>query len=167
MKLKNIRKVWYFVLTMLISYTMLYYLNPIAFNNTINFFLKIIKNILPLFVIIFFLMIIMNFFVTAKLITKHFKDKKIKAWFYSIFFGVISTGPIYMWYPLLKTAHHKGVNHGLISCFLYNRAIKIFLFPIMIFYFGIKYILILSTLMIIMSVIQGITINKLLKEEGS
>ncbi len=165
MKIKNISKAWYFVLIMLIIYSALYFLNPNLFNKSINFFTNIIIKIIPIFILIFFLMIIMNFFVTTKTITKHFKDKKIKAWFFAIISGIISTGPIYMWYPLLKNAQEKGVSHGLISCFLYNRAIKIFLIPIMIFYFGIKYILILSVLMIIMSIIQGITINKFLGEK--
>ena len=162
-KLKNISKAWYFVLIMLIVYAILYCFNLSAFYNAINFFLKIIKTILPLFLVIFVLMILMNFFITAKTITKHFRGKKIRAWFYAIFFGIISTGPIYMWYPLLKSAREKGVSHGLISCFLYNRAIKIFLLPMIVFYFGFKYFLILSVLMIFVSVIQGITINKLME----
>jgi len=165
LKLKNISKAWYFVLIMLIIYSTLYFLNLSSFNKSINFFLNLLNKIIPIFILIFSLMILMNFFVTTKTITKHFKDRKIKAWIFAIFSGIISTGPIYMWYPLLKSAHHKGVSHGLISCFLYNRAIKIFLIPIMIFYFGIKYILILLILMIIMSVIQGITINKFLRKE--
>jgi len=164
-KLKNISKAWYFVLIMLITHITLYFFNTQAFNKSINFFLNLLNKIIPIFILIFFLMVLMNFFVTTKIITKHFKDKKIKAWIFAILSGIISTGPIYMWYPLLRNAREKGVSHGLISCFLYNRAIKIFLIPIMIFYFGIKYILILSVLMIIMSIIQGITINKFLGEE--
>jgi len=79
--------------------------------------------------------------------------------------GMLSTGPIYMWYPLLADLRNRGLNYGLIACFLYNRAIKIPLLPIAIFYFGWKYIIILSFVMIFISIIQGILINKLLNVE--
>jgi len=57
----------------------------------------------------------------------------------------------------------KAIAGVLIACFLYNRAIKIPLLPIAFFYFGWKYVLILSFIMIIMSFIQGILINKLME----
>jgi len=76
---------------------------------------------------------------------------------------VLSTGPIYMWYPLLADLKNKGLSYGLIACFLYNRGIKITLLPIAIFYFGWKYVLVLSLAMIFVSIIQGILLNKLIK----
>ena len=75
--------------------------------------------------------------------------------------GILSVGSIYMWYPLLKDLEEKGVEKGLIATFLYNRAIKIHLIPLMILYFSGKFILLLTILMIIASVIQGVIINKM------
>ncbi len=68
-----------------------------------------------------------------------------------------------MWYPLLADLKNKGLSYGFIACFLYNRAIKIPLIPLAIAYFSWQYILILSFTMIIMSVVQGILIDKLIK----
>jgi len=164
-KNKEKNKAKYFLLIVILIYIGLFFINYSAFIKSITFFINILEKMIPIIILIFFLMIIMNLFVTTKLITKHFQDKSIKAWIYSIFFGILSTGPLYVWYPLLKSAQNKGVSPGLISCFLYNRSIKIYLIPIMIFYFGVKYILILSIVMIIISVIQGITINKLLMKK--
>jgi uncharacterized membrane protein YraQ (UPF0718 family) len=110
-------------------------------------------------------MALTNYFVTPEFVIRHFKEKKIKKWFFVIIGGILSTGPIYVWYPLLANLKDKGLNYGLIACFLYNRAIKIPLLPVAIFYFGWKYILILSFVMIFMSVIQGIIINKLTEEK--
>jgi hypothetical protein len=45
-------------------------------------------------------------------------------------------GPIYAWYPLLKELREKGAANSLIAIFLGNRAVKPFLLPIMISYFG-------------------------------
>ena len=68
-----------------------------------------------------------------------------------------------MWYPLLADLKSKGLNSGLIACFLYNRAIKIPFLPLMIFYFSLKYVLILTVVMVFMSVIQALIINKFMK----
>ena len=48
---------------------------------------------------------------------------------------------------------------GLVAVFLYNRAIKIPLLPIMIFYFGTSFVTILAIYMVIASVIEGSTIE--------
>jgi len=44
---------------------------------------------------------------------------------------------------------------GLIAAFLYNRAVKIPLIPLMIFYFGIPFVVILTIYTIVASVVEG------------
>jgi uncharacterized membrane protein YraQ (UPF0718 family) len=161
-KAKNISSSWYFLIIVILIYLILFILNQNLFLQSLNFFYKIILKIIPIFAIVFILMAISNYFITPKFIIKHLKEKGIKKWFFVIVGGILSAGPIYMWYPLLGDLKNKGLNYGLIACFLYNRAIKIPLFPIAIFYFGLKYILILSGAMIIISIIQGILLNKLM-----
>ena len=162
-KLKQISGAWYFLIGMLIVYLCLFFIRQDLFFSSINFFYNIILKIIPVFILVFILMAITNYFITPKFIMKHLKEKGIKKWFFVIVGGILSTGPIYMWYPLLADLKNKGLNYGLIACFLYNRAIKIPLLPIAVFYFGWKYIIILSFVMIFISVIQGITINKLME----
>ncbi|MEA2074619.1 MAG: hypothetical protein U9O85_02630 [Euryarchaeota archaeon] len=53
----------------------------------------------------------------------------IKGWFLAISAGIISHGPIYIWYPLLKELRDRGMRSGLIAAFMYSRAIKIPLLP--------------------------------------
>jgi len=65
-----------------------------------------------------------------------------------------------MWYPLLADLKEKGMKNSLIATFLYNRAIKIPLIPITIYYFGIKLTIILTIYMIIFSIINGILVGK-------
>ncbi|MFW5847263.1 MAG: hypothetical protein ACOCUU_03850 [Nanoarchaeota archaeon] len=103
-----------------------------------------------------------NYFITPKFVMRHLGGKGIKKWFFIIIGGILSTGPIYMWYPFLADLKNKNLSYGLIACFLYNRAIKIPLLPIAIFYFGWQYILVLSIVMIFVSVLQGMLINKLM-----
>lgn len=162
-KLEQISGAWYFLIGMLIVYLFLFFIRQDLFSLSINFFYNIILKIIPVFILVFILMAITNYFITPKFVMKHLKERGIKKWFFVILGGILSTGPIYMWYPLLADLKNKGLNYGLIACFLYNRAIKIPLLPIAVFYFGWKYIIILSFVMIFISVIQGILINKLME----
>lgn len=162
-RLKQISGSWYFLISILIIYLILFLIKPNLFFSSISFFYDILLKIIPVFILVFVLMSLTNYFISPKFIMKHLGEKGIKKWFFIIIGGILSTGPIYMWYPLLADLKEKGLNYGLIACFLYNRAIKIPLLPIAIFYFSWQYLLILSFIMIFMSVIQGIFINKLME----
>jgi uncharacterized membrane protein YraQ (UPF0718 family) len=127
-------------------------------------FKNIMIKILPVFVIVFALMFIINYFITPKKLVEYLeKGNGAKAWLITIIAGIISTGPIYMWYPLLAELREHGIKHGFVAAFLYARAIKPALIPLMIFYFGLAFTIILTIVMITFSVIQGISVNKLME----
>ena len=130
-----------------------------AFNN----FLKLLKDIIPILLIVFTLMFLSNLLLKTKNIVKYLgHDSGVLGYIISIVFGILSAGPIYMWYPLLADFKEKGTKDSLIATFLYNRAIKIQLLPMMIYSFGLKFVIILSIYMIIFSVINGILVQKTL-----
>lgn len=162
-KLKQISGSWYFLIIILLIYLLLFIFRQDLFSSSLNFFYNILLKIIPVFILVFVLMSLTNYFITPKFVIKHLGEKGIKKWFFIIVGGILSTGPIYMWYPLLADLRDRGLSYGLIACFLYNRAIKIPLLPIALFYFGWKYILILCFVMIVISVIQGMSINKLME----
>ena len=156
---------WYFLIVVILAYIAVAFLNVGAIIPSLQFALNIIKTIFPVFVLIFSLMAIVNYFITPKRVIKHLgKSSGLKRWFFAIVGGIISTGPIYMWYPMLKELKKRGVNYGFIAAFLYNRAIKLPLIPLIIFYFGLKFTVVLTVVMIIMSIIQGIIFEEI--EEG-
>jgi uncharacterized membrane protein YraQ (UPF0718 family) len=100
---------------------------------------------------------------SSKRITKILgAESGIKGYVLSVIFGILSTGPIYMWYPLLSDLREKGVKNSLIVIFLYNRAVKIPLLPMMIYYFGSLFVLVLTIYMIVFSIINGLIVEKLL-----
>ncbi len=163
MGLKNkISGAGYFLISIIFGYVVIYFLNNALFKKSIESSFGIFLKVLPVFILIFILMAIANYFITPKFIITHIEGKKIRKWIFAVVGGILSSGPIYMWYPLLADLNKKGVNYGLIACFLYNRAIKIPLIPIMLIYFGWKYIIVLSMVMILASILQGIIINKLM-----
>ncbi len=162
-KLKQISGQGYFLISVILIYLILFIFKLEIFNSSLIFFNQIILKVIPIFILVFILMSLSNYFITPKFVIKHLKEKGIKKWFYVIAGGILSSGPIYMWYPLLADLKNRGLSYGLISCFLYNRAIKIPLIPLAIIYFNWQYILILSLTMIFISIIQGILLNKLME----
>lgn len=145
------------------------YVVATIFNTTkvisaLNQFVTIILKIIPVFLLVFLLMALTHYFVKPKTLVIYMgKNSGIKGWIIAIITGIISTGPIYMWYPLLNDLQKQGVRDGLISAFLYSRAIKIPLLPLLIIYFGLIYSIVLITVIIFISVFQGIITEKIME----
>jgi len=161
--MKKIENKYVFLILVGMIYLVLFIVNKSIFESSLNYFSSLLVKIVPIFFLVFILMSITNYFFTPKFVAKHLREKGIKKWIFVVIGGILSTGAIYMWYPLLADLKNKGLNNGLIACFLYNRAIKIPLLPLMVFYFSLKYVIVLGVIMVIMSVVQGIIINKLME----
>jgi hypothetical protein len=154
---------WYFFIIVLIAYIILFFVDKTLFYSSLSFFENILLKIIPIFLIVFVLMVLTNYFITPEFIIKHTREKGIRKWFFIIIGGILSAGPIYMWYPLLADLKHKGLSYGLIACFLYNRAIKLPLIPLIVLYFGWKYVIVLTFVMIFISIIQGILVDNVME----
>jgi uncharacterized membrane protein YraQ (UPF0718 family) len=162
-KLKATLFNWILFLVMVLVYTVLFFVFPENFFSSINFFFKIVLNLIPVFILVFVLMSLVNFFVSKKAVSGYLVSSGIKKWFFSAIAGIFSMGPIYMWYPFLQELKEKGFSDGLIAVFLYNRAIKLPLIPLAVFYFGLKFVVILTFVMFFFSLIQGLLIDKLME----
>ena len=127
-------------------------------------FIFLLKKIIPVLILVFALMLLSNFFLDAKKIKKLAGESAgAKGWFVAVVAGILSSGPIYMWYPLLADLKEKGMKDGFIAAFLYNRAVKIPMLPMMIYYFGWPFTVILTGYMILFSIINGVLVEKLLR----
>ena len=155
---------WYFLLVVAVIFIFTAFLKPDAITPTLQFFLSIIIRIIPILILIFVLMAVINYLVSPQKLVQYIgKSAGIKRWVIAIITGIISTGPIYLWYPLLSELKKQGVSYGFIASFLYNRAVKIPLIPLMVFYFGLAYVIVLTVVMIIISVIQGLIVEKIVE----
>lgn len=133
----------------------------LALKSSGNIFLNML---IPLCLVLV-LMILLNLFLKPAQIARFLgKGAGIKGVLLSAAAGIISTGPIYAWYPLLKDLRRKGAGNSPIAIFLYNRAVKPFLLPVMIGYFGWAYVVVLTVLTVLASVAIGYSMNILLKE---
>ena len=156
---KSSKNIYYsisFLILVIILYIVLYFLKSEKIINSLSASKDIFVNIIPVLFLVIFLMGISNYLLTPKKVSKYLGIKSgFKGWFLSALFGIISHGPIYVWYPFLKDLKEHGMRTGLVAVFLYNRAIKIPLLPIMIFYFGVYFVIILYIYMIVASLFQG------------
>lgn len=157
--LKKVGFKWWFLIAVILIYIILAFIRFDIFTSSLSYFLNLLAKIIPIFIVIFLLMAFAQYKNIQKVLVRHLTDRGIKKWLYAIIAGILSMGPIYMWYPLLADLKSHGLSEGLIATFLYNRAIKIPLLPLAIFYFNLEFVVILSVVMIVVSVLQGFLIN--------
>lgn len=156
--------------TKFLFFVIIIYIVIFLFDNQ-NSSLSLIKSyevllkLLPIFVMIIFITTLINYFIKPKSIMKHFgKDSGFKGWVYATLGGIISHGPMYVWYPMLTQLKENGLKDGLLATFMYTRSIKIPFIPIMIDYFGMLFTIILFIHIIIGGILQGIFIEALKKK---
>ena len=157
-----------FPASVLVLYGILYAIYPdktsMALKSSGNIFVSML---IPV-ALVFALMLILNLFLKPAQIARFLgKGAGIKGIILSATAGIISMGPIYAWYPLLKELRQKGAGNSMMAIFLGNRAVKPFLLPIMISYFGWIYVLILTVFTVIGSIIVGYSVGALVREETS
>ena len=161
MKTKEIKKKkkganLYFLGFVIILYIIFICFNPRNTYNSLKVSRDIFVKLVPALFLVLLLMSLINYFLKPKTISKYLgKGSGIKGWFLAISTGILSHGPIYVWYPPLKELHKEGMRPGLAAVFLYNRAIKIPLLPLLIYYFGIEFTTVLLVWMVMVSLIEG------------
>ena len=152
----------YFLGLVIILYLFIFCFNFENAYNSLEASGDILVKLIPVLFLVVFLMGFLNYFLKPKAISKYLgKGSGARGWGLSVLAGIISHGPIYAWYPLLKELRKQGMRQGLAAVFLYNRAIKIPLLPVMIHYFGLAFAVILLAFSVIASLIEGKIIEML------
>ncbi|SFV50474.1 hypothetical protein MNB_SM-7-1096 [hydrothermal vent metagenome] len=124
--------------------------------------LKVLKIVIPIILVVFFLMALLDVSVDEKKVSKHFGyESGIKGWFLAIFAAVLSHGPAYVWYPLLQNLREHGAKDSLIFAFLYARSIKLPWLPLIISYFGWIFTGVFSFYIIVAAILQGLIVEVL------
>ncbi len=165
---KKSNKQWIFALVVLSIYASVYFFAPEKVLPIWVSFWKIIRQIAPILLVVYLIMLLTNYFVDNQRLQKYMSENAgYKAWGVSILAGIISVGPIYIWYPLLKDLQNKGVKDKYLATFLYNRGIKLQWLPVLLLYFGWKYAVVLLIVMTILSVFQGMLTEKLASKINS
>ena len=160
-KIKSKKKSKYlgfpFLIVVVFLYIILSFFHPEITLKSLQATGKLFIKIVPVLLVLIIIMGIADYFSDPNLMKRLLgKGSGVKGWVIAIITGIISAGPIYLWFPFLKELKSKGMKNSLVAVFLYNRAIKIPLIPIIIYYFGFKFVIIMLIWMILASIIEGI-----------
>lgn len=151
----------------IIIYVISAFMRPDIMGQAFAFAAKIFRNLVPVLFLIFALIFIADLFLNTKWIKRYLgKDTGVSSWLIAVVGGVLSTGPVYAWYPFLQELREKGMRSSLVAVFLYSRSVKLPLLPLMVHYFGAIYTLILCLYLIGFSILNGILIDKLVERRG-
>ena len=157
---------WLFLVIVLLIYGVIVLVDFELVAVAIAGFIKLFAKMLPTLVIVFILIFIINLLLEPRWIKKYLGRRSgIKGWITAIVGGILSTGPIYAWYALLRDLRQKGMKSSLAAVFLYSRAVKLPLLPLLVHYFGMMYTIVLVSYLIIFSVISGLVMKKIQNKE--
>jgi len=167
MKKIRIKTSYKFLLVMGAVYLLLAVFNFGYFKIALSSFFSMLERIVPVMFLVFGVMVLVNLFFTEKRMRKHLGEGSgVKGWLYVIFTGIIISGPPYVLYPLLGELKEKGMKDSLLAVFLFNRNVKIPFIPVMIFYFGWGFAVVLSLYIVLFSVLNGLLVGALVKKRG-
>lgn len=157
---RSLKRIGLFLASVVVFYGTMYALSPDAALTALKASAKISRALCLPLSLVFSVMFLMDLFVRPAHIAGVFsRAAGIKGMLLSAAAGIISMGPIFAWYPLMKKMREEGAGQGPIAVFLYNRAVKPFLLPVMIAYFGWAYVAIVTILTILGSIVLGYSMN--------
>ncbi len=158
--MKNKRYWWYS--TTLLFYIIIALYNPSIVLKSLQELLKILYSLIVPFVLVIILLLLLENKKAKELMQKAVKSKH--SLFFFILAGIISMGSIYLIYPILNKFKKEGASYAHIAAFLYARAVKIPLIPILAYYFSLKYTIIFNLVLIMFSFIIYLVIRFIEKQ---
>jgi uncharacterized membrane protein YraQ (UPF0718 family) len=153
---------WLFLLSVLVAYGVTGAIDAGAATQALSFFVKAMQNVLPALAIVFLLLLAADLLFAPKWIKGNLgREAGITAWVIAAVGGVLAAGPVYAWYALLRELREKGMRASLAAVFLYTRAVKLPLLPLMIHYFGTLYSVLLCLYLFGFAIVNGLLLLKL------
>jgi uncharacterized membrane protein YraQ (UPF0718 family) len=153
---------WVFLAVVVLIYGMTAFFAPELISRAFVFFVQVLARVIPVLALVFVLIFLFDLFLNPKRVEKYIGKKSgFKGWLVAIVAGILSSGPVYAWYTVLSELREKGMRTSLVAVFLYNRAVKFPLLPLMVHYFGVRYTLVLSLYLIGFSIISGLIMEKI------
>lgn len=144
----------------ILLYALLFVVDPSNASAALGSAWSLALTIAPILVLVTAFVALVNYAVTADVIAAYLgSESGATGYLVAIVGGVLSHGPVYAWYTLLADLRERGMRDGLIAVFLYNRAIKLPLLPLFLYYFDVEYAAVLLGTMVVASVVQGVVVE--------
>jgi uncharacterized membrane protein YraQ (UPF0718 family) len=152
----------FFMLGVMALYGVLFFLNEQLARDALDLAGKLLSRLAPVLVLVFVLILLSNLLIRPTWVRTHVgQHSGWRGWAVALLGGMMSVGPVYPWYALLGELKDKGMRPALVAVFLYSRAIKLPLLPLMLHYFGLAYTIILIAYLLIFSLLNGVAMEKL------
>ena len=162
MKEESLLSIFLFLLTVAVLYGVAFRLAPEKALAALGFGWKIFIRLFPVLLLVFLMMFLSNLFIKPRWVQNNLgRNSGFKGMLMTMVGGIISMGPVYVWYGILGNFRNKGMRPALIAVFLYTRSIKLPLLPLMVFYFGMPYTVLLSFYMLLFSLSNGLLTERL------
>lgn len=151
-----------FLAFVVVAYLLAYLYNQEQTSQALALFGRVMQQVFPVLGVVFLLLLVSNLMLTPDRVKRYLGEEAgIKGWVAAVAGGILSMGPIYAWYAVLSELRAKGMRTALTAVFLYSRAIKLPLLPLMIYYFGLPYTVILCLYLVVFSIMNGILVERL------
>lgn len=139
--------------------------DPALALAALKYFTVILAKVVPVLALVFVVLFLTNLFLKPERIRRHLgSESGLRGWFYAVVGGIFISGPPYVLYPMLGELQKHGARNALIATMLYNRNVKIHFLPAIIYYFGLRYTVVLSVYILLFSLVNGKLLEMLVKE---
>lgn len=153
---------WVFLLCALLLHGVLAVLDSELSVEALERSIVLVSRIWPAFALAFVILFVLNVFSELGYVGCSLeRGSSVKGWLIAISAGVVSVGPTYVWYTLVRELQEKGMRSALAAGFLYSRAVKPPLLPVMVYYFGLSYVVVLTLYLLVFSVLNGLIVERL------
>lgn len=153
---------WLFLALVAMAYAVTALLDSDIAVRALDFSGNVVWQVLPVLVLVFLLLFAVDLLIKPDWIRRNLgREATAKGWLFAIAGGVLATGPVYAWYALMGELREKGMDAPLAAVFLYSRAVKLPLLPLMVHYFGATYTAILCLYLLGFSVVNGVMMRRL------
>ncbi len=155
---------WWFLAGVVLLYLLLALTTPDYARASFQHFVHMGLDLLPVLGLVFLFMWLLNLGqgTNDKLGRLAGRQSGLRGWLLAVVGGILSHGPVYAWYPLLRDLQQKGARPALLAAFLYARSIKLPWLPLMASYFGLAYTLIVCAYIVLFAMANGWLVEKLL-----
>lgn len=152
-----------FFLAMLVVWAVIAVFDWDFFMQIAGNFGEMLRRVIPIMILVYVVMFLMNVFVRPEHIQKHLgRESGFKGWAYSVLSGILIPSPPYIIFPLLGDFQKQGMKNSLIVSFLYNRNLQITFLPVMAFYFGVSFTIVVSVYIFLFAILSGILLERII-----
>lgn len=130
-----------------------------------NKFIQTLVGLLPILIFVFGIIFVVDLFLSPEKIKKHLgHDSGWKGWLYAVLGSVFIVSPPYVIFPLLGEFKDRGMKYSLMAVFLGNRNVQPAFLPVMVYYFGLTFTVVISIYILAFSILTGVIMGKVMKE---